>query len=430
MPDLEHQIDSERAIIVALNQESGRMAEDQAQRSLDELEELVETCGAEVLFQVLQNKSKPDPALYLGSGKIDEIKELAEQYEANLIVFDDELSGSQMRNIENRIGVKVLDRTLVILDIFADRAITKEGKLQVELAQYQYRATRLVGLGKALSRLGGGIGTRGPGESKLESDRRHIRERITQLKRELDEVSKRRQRMRRSRSEDGITVAAVVGYTNAGKSTLINKLCDSDLFTMDQVFATLDPSARRLELEDGSVLILVDTVGFIRKLPHHLVEAFQSTLEEARDADIIIQVTDISDPEADEQIAVVEEQLKRLEASHQPRVHVFNKIDLIGGIVPSRYENSRDEGALYKVVGASARSGEGLDELQEILSDFVAQGQAFYEIELPYNESALLAYIKQHARGLEEAYGEQMELRFGIDKHLSGPIERYLSNLD
>lgn len=417
----------ERAILVALNRESGPIAQDIAERSLDELEELVETCGATVLLQVLQNKSKPDPATYLGSGKIEEIMELAKNHEANLLVFDEELSGSQMRNIENKTGLKVLDRTLVILDIFARRAKTKEGKLQVELAQYNYRSTRLVGLGKALSRLGGGIGTRGPGESKLESDRRHIRERITQLKRELAEVGERRQRARQSRQADGVTVAAVVGYTNAGKSTLINKLCDADLFTMDQVFATLDPSARRLELEDGSSLVLVDTVGFIRKLPHHLVEAFQSTLEEARDADIIIQVTDVSDPEADAQIEVVEEQLLRLKASEQPRIHLLNKADRLEGGVPERLLNGRHDPDNYSVMSISARTGDGLEQLEEQLSELIARGQARYDISLPYSESNLLAYIKQHARALEESYDEEMQLKFGIEKHLSGPIERYLA---
>lgn len=419
----------ERAIIVALNRESGAAAEDAAQRSLDELQELVEACGAEVLFQVMQNKKKPDPATYIGSGKLKEIQLLAEENDANLLVFDEELSGSQMRNIENQTGIKVLDRTLVILDIFANRASSREGKLQVELAQYAYRSTRLVGLGNALSRLGGGIGTRGPGESKLESDRRHIRERITHLKRELADVGERRQRVRHSRIDDGVTVAAVVGYTNAGKSTLINKLCDSDLFTMDQVFATLDPSARRLELEDGSVLILVDTVGFIRKLPHHLVEAFQSTLEEARDADLIIQVTDVSDPEADDQIAVVEEQLNRLEATRQPRIHALNKIDLLEGPVPERLLNGDRDPENYKVIGVSAKTAYGLDELRTALSDMVARGQARYQLELPYTESQLLAYIQKHARGLVEEYGDEvMKLSFGIDKQLTGPIERYLKS--
>ncbi len=418
----------ERAILVALNRESAAAAADAAQRSLDELQELVEACGADVLYQVMQNKSKPDPALYVGSGKLDEIKELAERSDANLLVFDEELSGSQMRNIENHTGVKVLDRTLVILDIFAGRAASREGKLQVELAQYAYRATRLVGLGKALSRLGGGIGTRGPGETKLESDRRHIRERITHLKRELSEVSERRQRMRHNRLSDGVMVAAVVGYTNAGKSTLINTLCDSDLFTMDQVFATLDPSARRLELEDGSVLVLVDTVGFIRKLPHHLVEAFQSTLEEARDADLIIQVTDVSDPEADDQIAVVEDQLRKLGATHQARIHVLNKVDLLDGPVPERLLNGNRDPDNYKVVAVSAKSGQGLDELRRTLEEMAARGQARYDLELPYSESSLLAYIQKNARGLEEEYGDEfMKLSFGIDKQLSGPVERYLN---
>lgn len=417
----------ERAILVALNRESGAIALDVAERSLDELEELVETCGATVLLQVLQNKAKPDPATYLGSGKIDEIAELAKNHDANILVFDEELSGSQMRNIENKTGLKVLDRTLVILDIFARRAKTKEGKLQVELAQYEYRASRLVGLGKALSRLGGGIGTRGPGETKLESDRRHIRERITQLKRELAEVGERRQRARQSRQADGVTVAAVVGYTNAGKSTLINKLCDADLFTMDQVFATLDPSARRLELEDGTSLVLVDTVGFIRKLPHHLVEAFQSTLEEARDADIIIQVTDVSDPEADDQITVVEEQLNRLKATDQPRIHVLNKADRLENGVPERLLNSRHDPDMYSVMPISAKTGTGLEALEQKLSEVIARGQMNYDITLPYSESNLLAYIKQHARALQETYDEEMHLKFGIEKHLSGPIERYLN---
>lgn len=417
----------ERAIVIALNRGSGAVAEEAARRSLDELQELAEACGAVVVRQVLQNKAKPDPAVYLGSGKLEEVIELAERLEANLLVFDEELSGSQMRNIENRTGIKVLDRTLVILDIFAKRAKSREGQLQVELAQYQYRSTRLVGLGKSLSRLGGGIGTRGPGETKLESDRRHIRERITHLRRELEEVGERRQRTRRGRRSDGVTVAAVVGYTNAGKSTLINKLCDSDLFTMDQVFATLDPSARRYEMADGQSMVLVDTVGFIRKLPHHLVEAFQSTLEEASDADIIIQVTDLSDPEADEQIQVVEDQLRDLDATHQPRIHVLNKVDKLEGGVPERLLSDRVDSDIYRVVPVSAKSGQGLEVLEAALGDVTADRQVSYELRLTYAESALLSYIHEHAHGLEEDYDDHgMTLRFGMDKHLSGPIERFI----
>ena len=323
------QTSQETAVLVGLALSNSPLALDEAERSLAELAELARTAGAKVAASALQRRQSPDPAYLIGRGKLEEIRETCRQLEASLIIFDDELSGSQIRNIEQLSGCKVIDRTMLILDIFAGRAQSREGKLQVELAQQKYRLSRLVGMGQALSRLGGGIGTRGPGESQLESDRRHINRRINYLKRALTEVSERRDRTRQQRQESDLLTIAVVGYTNAGKSTLINRLCSTELITADQVFATLDPAVRRLILPDHDEVLLIDTVGFIRKLPHELVEAFQSTLEEVTGADAILQVIDASDPDAASQIAIVEDLLVRLSAAGKPRFFVFNKTDAL-----------------------------------------------------------------------------------------------------
>ena len=418
----------EPVVVVGLNTGSGRIAEDQAQRSLDELAELAEACGAVVLGQVIQNRERVDVAYYLGSGKLGEVATQARALGAETLIFDDELSGSQLRNIEAETGLKILDRTLIILDIFARRATTREGKLQVELAQYEYRLSRLAGLGSEMSRLAGGIGTRGPGESQLETDRRHIRARMATLRRQLAGLGERRERVRRKRARDGVQIVAVVGYTNAGKSSLINRLSASELYVMDQVFATLDPTARRLELEDGSALVLIDTVGFIRRLPHQLVEAFQSTMEELRDADLILQITDAADPDALEQIAVVEAQLVRLEVADRPRIHALNKADLLPDGVPAALLNGRasqDRATL----AISVVTGEGIDELLTTLADFARRQQRHYRLTLPYAEASLLSYIQTHASGIAIDYGDDgVRLDFHLDRRLSGPVERWLTD--
>lgn len=403
----------ETAILAGLALNSSPAAVDEAERSLAELAELAAAAGARVAGSVLQRRQSPDPAYWIGRGKVEEIREACQALSANLVIFDDELSGSQIRNIEKLTDCKVIDRTMLILDIFAGRAQSKEGKLQVELAQQQYRLSRLVGMGQALSRLGGGIGTRGPGESQLESDRRHINRRIGYLKRSLAEISERRDRTRRQRQSNDVMTFAVVGYTNAGKSTLINHLCSADLLTADQVFATLDPSVRRLRLPDQSEVLLVDTVGFIRKLPHELVEAFQSTLEEVTDADAVIQVIDASDPDAATQMAVVEELLVRLEAAGKPRLMVFNKTDLLPagpdladpdlddpmptGLAPS-LEGLLPGGSRQPAFLVSARTGDGIDSLLKAIADQAASGQLVLSLLLPYSSSGLTEYIRQNGR--------------------------------
>lgn len=321
-------IHQEKAVLIGVVNTSKPVIENEVDRSVEELALLAKTAGAQVVGRAVQRRKGIDNATYIGKGKLQEITAACEELEAELLIFDDELSGSQIRNIEQATGLKVIDRTLLILDIFAQRAQSKEGKLQVELAQQKYRYSRLVGFGESLSRLGGGIGTRGPGESKLETDRRHIKRRIDLLKANLAEVGERRGRIREKRRDSDVVVIAVVGYTNAGKSTLINRLCTSDLFAEDMLFATLDSAARKLVLPDGLEAVLIDTVGFIRKLPHNLIEAFKSTLEELVVADIILHVVDSSDEDLARHMEIVEDLLIQLGAAEKPRITVFNKTDI------------------------------------------------------------------------------------------------------
>lgn len=403
--------EQEVAVLVGLALSSIPSALEETERSLAELAELARTAGATVASSVMQRRKSPDSALFVGKGKVEEIKLACEALNAGLIIFDDELTGSQIRNIEQMTDRKVIDRTLLILDIFAGRAQSREGKLQVELAQQQYRLSRLVGMGKSLSRLGGGIGTRGPGESQLESDRRHINRRVTILKEALAEVSERRIRTRKQRQENEILTLAVVGYTNAGKSTLINRLCDTDLLTADQVFATLDPAVRRLRLNDQVDVLLVDTVGFIRKLPHQLVDAFQSTLEEVSVADAIIQVIDSADPDAAAQMAVVEQLLTKLDAAGKPRLFVFNKTDALASepeqadpdLIDHEPAGLAPELMTFLPVGqrqqaflVSARTGDGIEELMQAISELAARGQIVASLLIPYPKAGLLDYIRQH----------------------------------
>jgi GTP-binding protein HflX len=402
--------DEERAILVGL---------DDAE-SLDELERLTETAGAEVLAKVLQQKNKPDAAFYIGQGKAEELALLRQTEEANLFIFDDELSGAQLRNLEETLGCKVIDRTTLILDIFARRATSREGKLQVELAQNKYRLPRLTGEGVALSRLGGGIGTRGPGESKLEVDRRAIRRRITDLEREVKTVTRQRGVRRSMREKTGIATVAIVGYTNAGKSTLLNALSGSEVVAEDKLFATLDPVTRRVELEDTPVL-LTDTVGFIQKLPHDLVDAFRSTLEEALHADLLLHVVDASAPDASSQYHVAEAVLNSLGAADRPRVVALNKVDRLQGEQPVL-----DCGDAVRVE-ISAATGEGLDTLREAIRIAVASTKREYAFDVPYHRGDVTALAHKLGEVLAEEYAEDgFTLRAVLDEESAARITKAL----
>ena len=367
--------------------------------SLDELEELARTAGAVTVGKVIQNREAVHPGTYIGKGKIEEVAALMRAVDANGVICDDELSPAQMNNLERELDCKVMDRTLLILDIFADRAVTSEGKIQVELAQLRYRAARLVGLRESLSRLGGGIGTRGPGEKKLETDRRLIRNRISALKAELAQVEKHRDLIRGKRARGSLKTAAIVGYTNAGKSTLLNKLTGAGILAEDKLFATQDPTTRVLELKDGQQILLTDTVGFIRKLPHHLVEAFKSTLEEAKYADYIIHVVDASNPQAEVQMHIVYETLRELGATGKKTITLLNKQDRVPEL------QIRDLRADY-VIKCSARTGEGLDEFKDILGKILAEGQVYLEELYDYREAGKIQIIREYGTLLSEEYKE------------------------
>ena len=384
----------ERVILVGVQLADG----DDARQCLDELEQLAGTAGAETVGRVIQNREQPDPGTYLGKGKIEEVKDKIWETEATGIICDDELSPIQLRNLEAMLEVKVMDRTLVILDIFAARATTREGKIQVELAQLKYRAARLVGLRESLSRLGGGIGTRGPGETKLEVDRRRIHERISWLKGELKDIERHRTVTRQKRKNNHMPVAAIVGYTNAGKSTLLNALTGAAVLSEDKLFATLDPTTRSLALPGGESILLTDTVGFIRKLPHHLIEAFKSTLEEARYADIILHVVDCSNPQADVQMHVVYETLRSLEVTDKTVVTLFNKCDR-----PGCDRNIRDLQADY-TLRISAATGEGLPDISQLLSDILRQRKIYVERFYLYRDAGKAQYFRKYGQLCSEEY--------------------------
>ncbi len=386
----------ERVILLAVAVSDG----DDTASSVDELEELVRTAGAVTVDKMIQNREKVHPGTYLGKGKIDEVKERIRELNATGVVCDDELSPAQLRNLEDALETKVMDRTMVILDIFAARAITAEGKIQVELAQLKYRAARLVGLRSSLSRLGGGIGTRGPGEKKLEMDRRLIHERIGQLKGELEEVRRHRELIRRQRERAHTPAAAIVGYTNAGKSTLLNRLTAAGILAEDKLFATLDPTTRGLTLPSGQQILLTDTVGFIRKLPHHLIEAFKSTLEEARYSDIILHVVDCSNPAMDMQMHVVYETLRELGVENKTVVTVFNKIDK-----QTKGELPRDLKADHQV-RISAKTGEGIDELVGTLEKVLRSRKVYLERVFSYREAGKLQTIRKYGELISEEYQE------------------------
>lgn len=374
-----------------------------AERSLDELERLLETAGGMSAARVIQTREGPEPPTYFGAGKIAELAELCRLNDIKLVVFDDELSPSQLRNIEDRLGggVEVIDRTMLILDIFAQHARSSEGKLQVELAQLKYTVPRLIGKGREMSRLGGGIGTRGPGESKLESDRRHLKRRIAALEAELQRLEKTRSTMRDGRDRSGMEKAAIVGYTNAGKSTLLNRLTDAGVLVEDKLFATLDPTTRRFNLPGGGSILLTDTVGFIRKLPHHLVKAFRSTLEETVLADILIIVVDASDPEVCAQLEVTENLLCELGASGKPVLYVFNKCDLgVAGILP-------DPKKAGNSVYISALSGQGLEQFAEKLELLVLSGRRRFEYLIPHERASALNILYSRATVESVEYTER-----------------------
>ena len=382
---------SENAILVGVCRNLADKLADTTPESMRELSCLAETAGAEVLGEITQNRESPDNATFVGEGKLSEIADAAASLDANLVIFDDELTGSQLKNIENALGdgVRVIDRSALILDIFAARALSGEGKLQVELAQLKYNLPRLSGGYSSLSRLGGGIGTRGPGETKIETDRRYIRSRIGALERELDSLKRHRELIRRGRRKREIKVAALVGYTNSGKSTLLNKLTGSDVQAADMLFATLDPTTRAYTLPDGREISLVDTVGFIRKLPHHLIEAFKSTLEEAVLADTLIHVIDSVSDERENQIKVVENLLSELGCAGKPMISVFNKTDECRDFLP---RPSYPE----KSVFISAKNGDGLSEFAELLCDTVPGKRHEMTILVPYSDTAIITDMRKN----------------------------------
>lgn len=403
----------ETVILAGIDTGDGEAAE----RSLDELEELAKTAGAKVAGRLIQAREAAHPATYVGRGKLMELKELIWETDAAGIICDDELTSAQLGNLEAELSCKVIDRTLLILDIFAARAASGEGKIQVELAQLRYRASRLTGLGRSLSRLGGGIGTRGPGEKKLEMDRRLIRERISRLKRELKDVEKHRELIRTQRKQSGLKVAALVGYTSAGKSSIENALTDAGILEDAMLFSTLDTTTRSLMLDNTQEILLTDTVGFIRKLPHHLVEAFKSTLEEAKYADIIIHVADVSNPQMDAQMHVVYETLRQLGAEGKPVVTLFNKQDLLENPV-----RQRDFRADYSIP-ASAKTGQGMEELKKALLEIIRRDQIYIERLYDFSEAGKIQIIRSRGQLLSEEYvPEGIAVKAYVPKDVYGRV--------
>ena len=403
----------ERVILVGVDTEGGETAE----RSLDELAELAATAGAEVTGRLIQTRECVHPATYIGRGKLIELKELLWETEATGIICDDELSSTQLGNLEEELDCKVLDRTLLILDIFAARAVSGEGKIQVELAQLRYRASRLSGMGRSLSRLGGGIGTRGPGEKKLEMDRRLIRERISRLKKELADVERHRELLRSQRNQSGMKVAALVGYTSAGKSSIENALTNAGILEDAMLFSTLDTTTRALQLDGTQEILLTDTVGFIRKLPHHLIEAFKSTLEEAKYADIIIHVVDVSNPRMDEQMYVVYDTLRQMGAEGKPVITLFNKQDRL-----EKEESHKDFQADYSIA-TSAKTGQGLDKLKAALLEIIRRDQIYVERLYPFADAGQIQMIRSKGQLLSEEYlPEGIQIKAYVPQDVYGKL--------
>lgn len=404
---------AERALLVSLD-----TGEFDAQASLDELYELVKSAGAEPVSSVMQKRPAPDTAFCVGSGMLEEIANACRVQEIDLLVFDRELTPTQIRNIEDKTDVRVVDRTMLILDIFAQRARSSEGKLQVELAQLKYMLPRLAGKGTQLSRLGGGVGTRGPGETKLESDRRHIRRRITTLREQLEQVEKRREQVRRRREKDGVITVALVGYTNAGKSTLMNQLTQAGVLAEDKLFATLDPTARALKLPGGKTVMLIDTVGLVRRLPHHLVQAFRSTLEQAAEADIILNVCDASSPEARVHLEVTETLLAELGCGDHPIIPVMNKCDLVPALM--------DLPVVGGAVRISALHGSGLQELLHAIEENLPIKMQIVDLLLPFAQAGLAARIRKEGEIQKEEYvAEGLALTASIPPELLAAVELY-----
>ena len=403
----------ERYILVGVQQN----AYEQAEESLDELEELAKTAGALVVGRLLQKREAIHPVTYIGKGKIQELKELLWEQEADGIFCDDELSAVQMKHLQEELEGKIIDRTLLILDIFAARAVSSEGKIQVELAQLRYRAARLLGLGNVLSRLGGGIGTRGPGEKKLEMDRRLIRERIHRLKQELKGVERHRELLRTERVRSGMKVAALVGYTSAGKSSIENALTNAGILEDAKLFSTLDTTTRALTLQGTQQILLTDTVGFIRKLPHHLIEAFKSTLEEARYADIILHVVDASNPQMDTQMYVVYDTLRQLGIEGKPIITLFNKQDLL--TEPGYFRDLQAE----RIVQTSAKTGQGLEELRRALLEIIQKDLIYVERLYSFKEAGKIQLIRKKGQLLEEEYvSEGIVIKAYVPKEIYGKI--------
>lgn len=414
------QINETKAILVTIAERGSEVAE--CERSLDELERLLDTAGGTCFAKITQVKEAFDPRTCIGKGKVAEIKELCEANGVDLVVFDFELTPAQIRNLEKDIEVAaVIDRSMLILDIFALHATSGEGKLQVELAQLKYSAPRLIGKGSELSRQGGGIGTRGPGESKLETDRRHLHERVVALERKIEELEENRATMRQQRDKSGLTKVALVGYTNAGKSSLLNKLTGADVLAQDKLFATLDPTTRKMELPDGVSILLTDTVGFIRKLPHHLVKAFKSTLDEVRYADILLIVSDAGDPETEEHIAVAREVIADLDASDKPTIYVYNKCDTL-------------EDAQYGIrgedrVNVSARTGEGVDGLLSLISEYIMRSKKVCKLLIPYSEQGIVSSLyNTYTVNSVDYIAEGVAVEAVLDSRALGLYARYIQD--
>lgn len=404
-----------RAVLISVN-----TGDFDADASLLELVELAKTAGAESVATVMQNLDRPETATYVGSGKLDEIAEFCQAQEIDLLIFDSELSPTQIRNIEKITDVRVIDRTMLILDIFAMRARSKEGKLQVELAQLKYMMPRLTGMGVQMSRLGGGIGTRGPGETKLETDRRHIRKRMETLKEQLQNVEHHRTQLRKRREKDGIITVAIVGYTNAGKSTLMNYLTDAGVLAENKLFATLDPTSRALKLPNGVTVMLIDTVGLVRRLPHHLVDAFRSTLEEAATADIILNVCDVSSDEASLHLRVTKELLESLGCKDTPVIPVLNKCDLVeGGVSIPQVGNG---------VRISAKKGEGIEELLSAIEKNLPVRVKRVKVLLPFDKLGLSAEIRERCTLISEEYfADGLMVDAVVNEEIYAKIRDYLA---
>ncbi len=388
----------EKVVIFAVEDDKNILG---AEKSLKELEELANTAGVAVVGSIIQNRDKAHPKYYLGTGKVEELRELVIETEANAVICDDELSSVQMKHLEQQLQVKILDRTLLILDIFASRAVSSEGKIQVELAQLKYRSARLMGIGASMSRQGAGVGSKGPGEKKLELDRRLIQDRIVELNKELKEVEKHRDLLRTNRSKNSLPVVALVGYTNAGKSTLLNKLTDAGVYAEDQLFATLDTTARKITLPNGSKVILVDTVGFIQKLPHTLVKAFRATLEESKYADILIHVVDSSSEIREEQIITVENTLTELEADDKPMIIAFNKIDKEDINYPLP-----DAKKYFESAEISAQNGLGLEELKTTIEKTLQSLRTPLKVLIPFADGSMSSFVHSKCEIIKEEYVE------------------------